>query len=114
VRWLEPQEEQALRRVVQARWPEREPELDLALHTGLRWAGQYNLRWTDVNLERKLLTLPKPKGGKLERVPISSQAAGYTGSGGRPRGPRRGSRISRGTTSGTRSPRAASWPVWTS
>jgi integrase len=75
VRWLEAQEEQALRRVVQARWPEREPELDLALHTGLRWAEQYNLRWTDVSLERKLLTLPKPKGGKLERMRISSQAA---------------------------------------
>jgi integrase len=28
-----------------------------------------------VNLERQLLTLPQPKGGKLERVPISSRAA---------------------------------------
>ena len=75
VRWLDPEEERSLRHVMQAWWPKREPELDLALHTGLRWAEQYSLRWTDVDLERKLITLPQPKGGKRERVPISSQAA---------------------------------------
>jgi hypothetical protein len=41
------------------RWLEREPELDLALHRGLRWAEQYSRRWTDVNLE---LSAPLPRG----------------------------------------------------
>ena len=44
VRFLESEEELALRTVIQARWPEREAEFDFALQTGLRFSEQYNLR----------------------------------------------------------------------
>ena len=40
VRWLEEEEEAALRAVIREKSPEREPEFDLALHTGMRWSEQ--------------------------------------------------------------------------
>ena len=74
VRFLEPEEERALRAVIRARRPEREPEFDLSLQTGLRFSEQYNLRWNDVDLKRNLLTIPLAKSGRRERVPINSEA----------------------------------------
>ena len=74
VRFLEPEEEQALRKVIREQWPEREPEFDLALQTGMRWAEQYNLRWEHVDLKRKLLTIPQAKSGRRETIPINSEA----------------------------------------
>ena len=74
VRWLEPEEEQALRAVLQKKFPRREPELDLALHTGLRWGEQYALRWDHVDLKLGLITIPRAKSGRRERVPINSEA----------------------------------------
>ena len=37
-------EESRLRSVIQRRFAEREAEFDLALHTGMRFSEQYNLR----------------------------------------------------------------------
>lgn len=72
--FLEAEEEQALRKEIRARWPEREPEFDLALQTGLRIAEEYGLRWEHVDLKRNLLTIPQAKSGRRETVPINSEA----------------------------------------
>jgi hypothetical protein len=44
VRFLETEEEIALRKAMRKLCPEREAEFDLALYTGMRWSEQYGLR----------------------------------------------------------------------
>ncbi|MFZ0981226.1 MAG: site-specific integrase [Candidatus Acidiferrales bacterium] len=74
VRFLEPKEEMALRRVIRKLYPEREAEFDLALNSGLRWAEQYELAWRHVDLYRSKITLTHTKSGYRQYVPINSAA----------------------------------------
>ena len=53
VRYLSADEETRLRVVMEAKWPQHLPELDLALHTGLRRGEMYGLDWQDVNLAQR-------------------------------------------------------------
>jgi len=46
------------------------PELDLALNTGLRLGELYGLEWENVNLARRVLTIPRPKNGEMRHVPL--------------------------------------------
>ncbi len=39
------------------------PELDIAIHTGLRRSEQYRLTWDCVDIERKVLVVPQTKNG---------------------------------------------------
>lgn len=55
MRYLTPEEETKLRAELEARWPGHIPELDLALHTGLRLSEMYGLDWQDVDLARCLI-----------------------------------------------------------
>lgn len=71
IRFLDADEESALRTEV----GRHEPELDLALNTGLRRAEQYGLTWIGVNLEREVLTV-LGKGDRRRIVPINSNARG--------------------------------------
>jgi integrase len=50
------------------------PELDIALHTGLRRSEQYRLTWNCVDFERKLLTVPQSKNGETRHVQLNSMA----------------------------------------
>ncbi len=74
VRFLTPKEEENLRKVIREKFPEHEPELDLALHTGLRLSEQYGARWRDVDFERRVLTVPLDKGGKTSHVSLNVTA----------------------------------------
>ena len=74
VRFLSREEEKNLRTVILDKFPEHEPELDLALNTGLRCGEQYGARWEDVDFERRVLTIPLDKGGKTSHVPLSMAA----------------------------------------
>ena len=47
-----------------------------AIETGLRRGEQFQLRWSQVDLENGVLTLPMPKGGKTRHVPLSEEAKG--------------------------------------
>jgi integrase len=49
VRYLREDEESRLRAVIRADCPEREPELDLAIATGMRLGEQFTLRWANVD-----------------------------------------------------------------
>jgi integrase len=73
-RFLEPEEEASLRVKIRALYPAREPEFDLALHTGMRRNEQWKLRWQDVNLRARIITIPQSKHGALRHVPINSVA----------------------------------------
>ena len=55
MRFLSRKEEQKLRKTIREKFPRHEPELDLALHTGLRLGEQYRARWADVDFERRVL-----------------------------------------------------------
>jgi integrase len=48
------------------------PYYDFALHTGFRWSKQMGLRWLDVDLLAKVLTIGKDKNGKPLSVPFNS------------------------------------------
>jgi integrase len=73
-RFLDPKEEKKLRAVVQKQWTTHEPELDIALHTGLRRGSMYRLTWADVDFEHELVREVRPKKGKLRYVPLNPVA----------------------------------------
>lgn len=73
-RWLAPEEEVRLRVAIQAGCPEHMPELDLALNTGLRLSELYGLTWENVNVSRRVLTVPRSKNGETRHVPLNSAA----------------------------------------
>jgi site-specific recombinase XerD len=74
VRYLTPEEDVKLRKVIVEDWPEHMPELDLALHTGMRLGEMYGLRWDNVNLSGRILTIPRCKNGERRHVRLNSVA----------------------------------------
>jgi site-specific recombinase XerD len=74
VRYLSHEEETRLRNVLVKDWPGHVPELDLALHTGLRLSEMYGLTWENVNLSQRLLTIPRCKNGERRYVRLNSVA----------------------------------------
>jgi len=60
-----------LRAVVSETCPEHMPELDLALNTGLRLGELFGLVWENVNLARRVLTVPRTKNGETRHVPLN-------------------------------------------
>ena len=52
-RFLSAEEEKKLREAIEKRCPHHMPELDIALHTGMRKGEQYSLEWPQVSFRRK-------------------------------------------------------------
>ncbi len=73
-RFLAPEEETKLREVILRNCPHHLLELDLALATGLRLSEQYGLTWSNVNVERKSLTIPLSKNGHSRHVTMNQTA----------------------------------------
>jgi integrase len=74
VRFLNKGEEVAMRKTMRQLCPEREPEFDLAIHTGMRQGEQYSLGWEDVDWERRQLTIPRSKNGAIRHLPLNATA----------------------------------------
>jgi integrase len=74
VRYLTPEEEAKLRAVLEAEWVGHIPELDLALHTGLRLSEMYGLEWQDIDLARRLLLVQRGKNGEARYSRLNSVA----------------------------------------
>jgi site-specific recombinase XerD len=74
LRLLDQDEESELRVAIRKLYPEREPEFDLALHTGMRRGEQYGLTWPDVDWARRMLTIPRSKNGAMRHVPLNATA----------------------------------------
>jgi site-specific recombinase XerD len=74
VRWLSPDEETRLRMAIAEKWSRHLPELEIALHTGLRHSEQYGLTWENVDLGRRQLTIARSKNGHPRFVPLNSAA----------------------------------------
>ena len=74
VRFITYAEEAVIRGIIRQRCPTHEPELTLALETGMRRGELYSLEWDRVDLERRQLILLKTKNGTA-RVVILTAAA---------------------------------------
>jgi site-specific recombinase XerD len=74
IRFLSPEEEVCLRAAIEAKSPERLPELTLSLNTGLRLSEQYGLLWENVSLSRRSLTVSRSKNGTARHVPLNQAA----------------------------------------
>jgi len=74
VRFLEEREELALRERIRELYPEREPEFDLALHTGMRRGEQYQLCWQDIDVSNGIITIRRSKHGEARHIQINSVA----------------------------------------
>lgn len=72
VRYLTADEEASLRGVIRQDYPQFEPELDLALHTGLRRHEQRKLTWDKIDLDRGILTVPSDTKTGRRFIPINS------------------------------------------
>ena len=75
VRFLAPAEERRLREVMQAKYAEHIPELDLALNTGLRRTDMYQrLTWDRVNMAWRLASIPRSKNDDPHHVRVNKAA----------------------------------------
>ena len=74
VRYLLSTEETALRTAMTALCPERLPELDIALNCGMRRSEQYGCDWQWVDLDRRVLTIPRSKHGEQRHVYLNDVA----------------------------------------
>jgi len=73
--FLSDEETERLLKVLDA-WPFKQTAafIRFAMYTGCRRGELFKIKWVDVDLERKLLTLRAPKGGKTETIPMSDAA----------------------------------------
>lgn len=74
IRFLSDEEERRLRDAIEAECPERRCELDIALNTGIRKSEQYRLKWQDVDLVARRISLWKTKNGSVRHIPLNSAA----------------------------------------
>jgi integrase len=78
VRWLTPDEEIALIDTVRRMAPELELAVLVALYSGMRRSEQFRcndvegsgLKWSYVDLGKKLITIPRSKSGLSREIPI--------------------------------------------
>jgi site-specific recombinase XerD len=74
IRFLSNEEESRLRQQITKQFPVRLPELDVALHTGMRRSEQYRLTWDCVDFERRVVTIPRSKHGETRYVFLNDAA----------------------------------------
>jgi integrase len=77
VRFLTADEEKRLREAIRSNpaWHEHEPELSLALSTGLRRGSMYiDLVWENVALDTRVASVPRTKNGDPVHIPLNADA----------------------------------------
>jgi integrase len=73
-RYLTQAEEAKLRSYLAEHHPQRVPELDIALHTGMRRGEQYACEWSWVDFDRCVITVPRSKHGEKRYVYLNDTA----------------------------------------
>lgn len=73
-RFLSDEEEERIREVIERDCPEHLPELDIALHCGMRQGEQYKLLWSDVDLDGPRAKLRKTKNKSTRYAPLNEVA----------------------------------------
>lgn len=74
VRFLTEEEENRLRKVIEAKWRSHMPELDLAINTGIRKGSLYGLMWDMVDWKGRMLSIPRTKNEEPIHVPLNDAA----------------------------------------
>ena len=77
VRFLTPAEEKRLHQTLRFKpqWAEHLPEVDLAIHTGLRRTNMYvDLVWENVDLKERIATIPTTKNDDPVYIPLNEDA----------------------------------------
>lgn len=72
VRFLDTDEETKLEAVFP---PKYWPLVEFAIHTGMRRGEMFNLRWSDVNFQTSVITIPTSKGGEMRHIPMNDKVA---------------------------------------
>jgi site-specific recombinase XerD len=90
VRFLTAKEEKELKGAITD--PHQLAALDISLHTGMRQSEQLGLKWSQVDLERRQLTLTRTKNGRTRHIPLNAVAVGAFESL-RPKGQSKGSPV---------------------
>jgi integrase len=71
IRYLRPEEEISLKAAIASRCPGHMPAFVFALHTGLRKSEQFGLRWSDVDMSRKVIIVPHPKNNRSREITMN-------------------------------------------
>ena len=71
VRWLSEREEARLRAAIAHRTPQHLPAFLLSVHTGVRASEQFSLRWSQIDWQRRILSLPRTKNGNPRHIPLN-------------------------------------------
>ena len=74
VRFLSATEEMKLSAALQKDWAQHVSAFLVSIHTGMRAGEQFQLKWRDVSLERRLISLPRTKSGKARHIPLNEIA----------------------------------------
>src|SRR5580698_1604485 len=71
IRYLRPEEEISLKAAIASRCPGHMPAFVFALHTGLRKSEQFGLRWSDVDMSRKVIIVSHPKNNRSREITMN-------------------------------------------
>jgi integrase len=74
IRFLSPDEEKRLYATVEAEYPDRLPELTIALYTGMRAGEQFGLKWENVDFANRIVSIPRSKHGGTRHVNLCERA----------------------------------------
>ena len=74
IRYLSDAEETKLRAVMERNYPDRMPEFELALMTGMRMSEQLTLEWDEIDLDAGTVHLSQTKNGTSRFVRLNSRA----------------------------------------
>jgi site-specific recombinase XerD len=74
VRFLSAKEEQVLRKEIAKSYPQYLSAFEISIHTGIRAGEQFRIRWSDIDLDRRILTIPKTKNGDTRHIPLNQKA----------------------------------------
>ncbi len=74
VRFLSAKEEQALRKEIAKSYPQHLPAFEISIHTGMRAGEQFRIRWSDIDFDRRILTIPRTKNGDTRHIPLNQKA----------------------------------------
>jgi integrase len=72
VRFLSADEEKKLRAAITN--SRQLAALEISIHTGMRLSEQFSLLWRQVDLDKRLVTLPKTKNGRTRHIPLNAVA----------------------------------------
>jgi integrase len=73
-RYYSHDEYNALLDVIKGSFPEHAAEFIVAVHTGMRLTEQYTCIWSQVNLDRREITLHETKNGSSRKVQLNDNA----------------------------------------